>query len=443
MRDLSADLQTLVDNASEREYTRQLVEQVLMTVHSYDELYTLLRNPNAEIEARRAACEVVLRLAWRDRWQRQKSKRLDKRRAVPALLIAMNVDDFELRRKAIDGLGVMGSTHAYDALFDQAFNSSTEAYIGGVRWEAITALGNLGDKRALKPLVYLAKDKNAGQSERIAAILALESMNDKGAVPALITILQDQSDVATIRGEAAERLASFYDPTSIPVYITALQDKSVDVRFWAAFGLCSIAYTVDISSALQVLDHMVAVDNSAPERWWHVGREAMPALGFLWHPHGRMCEADGGCFSPRTCVISPLLEYTDFQRASWQRDGEEYHWQPLEQSTTLRLDPVWLSNQLKQQWQDVRFNVIEPQPESLLLDWEIDMPGGLLLGGLHRDCYSIMLTNQNHNDVLTFAVWYRSITSLEHTLRLYEWADPGREILPNMTVDELKAVSVY
>ena len=169
----------------------------------------------------------------------------------------------------------------------------------------------------------------------------------------------------------------------------------------------------------------------------------MPALGLLWHPQGKMCEADGGCFRTRTYLISPLLEYADYQRASWQRDREEYHWQPLEQSTTLRLDPMWLSDQLKQQWQDVRFDVIEPRPESLLLNWEIDMPNGLLLGGLHRDGYSIMLTiTENDDDVAAFAIWYRSIISLEYTLRLYEWAYAGREIRPNMTVAELWATNI-
>jgi hypothetical protein len=442
MRNLNADLQMLVDTATDREHARILVEQVLTAAKSYDELYTLLKNPNADIETRRAVCDVVLRLLWLDRSQRQTPKRIDKRRAVPALLTAIDTDDFDLRRNGVDALGIMSARRAYDAIYELAFDSSTEAYVGGVRWEAITSLGNLGDKRALKPLMKLAQDKNAGQTERIAAILALESLNNQDAVPALMTILQDQSDVATIRGEAAERLASFYAPESIPVYIAALQDQSPDVRFWAAFGLYSITYSLDISTALPLLDHIVAFDDAVPQRWWHVGREALAPLGRLWYRMRDNSIGDEDHWSIAS-LISPLLEYYDFQRASWQREGEEYHWHPLEQSTTLRLDPAWLSNQLKQQWQDVRFNVIEPQPESLLLNWEINMPGGLLLGGLHRDGYSIMLTTtKGDDDVAAFAIWYRSIISPEHTLRLYEWADPGREILPDMTVAELWATAV-
>ena len=164
----------------------------------------------------------------------------------------------------------------------------------------------------------------------------------------------------------------------------------------------------------------------------------MSALGCLWYPQDTTGKAGRRCVGTQTYLISPLLEYADFQRASWQREGEERRWQPLQQSTTLRLDPAWLSDQLKQQWQGIRFNVIEPQPQSLILNWEIDMPNGLLLGGLHRDGYGIMLTNRSYDDILDFAVWYRSIISPEHPLRLYEWADSGRELRPGMTVDELK-----
>ncbi|HLU11811.1 MAG TPA: HEAT repeat domain-containing protein, partial [Oceanobacillus sp.] len=281
-------------------------------------------------------------------------------------------------------------------------------------------------------------DKTAGQSDRIAAILALEAIRDDRAVPVLMSIIQDQDDSPIIRGEAEERLSFFHAPEAVSLYITALQDKSADVRFWAAYGLRCTADERDISAALHLLDHVVAFDEESPQGWWHVGREAMSALGCLWYPQETTDKAGRHYVVTQTYLISPLLEYADFQRASWQREGEERRWQPLQQSTTLRLDPAWLSDQLKQQWQGIRFNVIEPQPQSLILNWEIDMPNGLLLGGLHRDGYGIMLTNRSYDDVLDFAVWYRSIISPEHPLRLYEWADSGRELRPGMTVDELK-----
>src|SRR5690606_22032279 len=162
MSDFNADLQAWLDWTKENfgaspeqlEYYRVHFEAPAQRIRaagitSYDELYRVIRSKRAKLEVRRAACKVTAFLIPVGGTRR---KPIDKRRAVPALLAALNTDDDELRQNAIHALDRLNAKRAYDSFYKFAFEVSGNS---GLRWEAITALGNLRDKRALIPLMNL------------------------------------------------------------------------------------------------------------------------------------------------------------------------------------------------------------------------------------------------------------------------------------------------
>lgn len=103
---------------------------------------------------------------------------------------------------------------------------------------------------------------------------------------------------------------------------------------------------------------------------------------------------------------------------------------------TLKIDPVWLAEKLRERWHEIELDVIEPRPQAYLLNWLYRGSSQPLLGALHRDQYALVLTGDNL-DVYEFAAWYRSIVDAEQPLYLYEWADTDVELRPGMKAEDL------
>jgi len=105
------------------------------------------------------------------------------RDAVPALLAKAKpgAADVRLLRRAVQALGQIGDGRATGALLTFATNRTD----GTTAAVAVTALGWLKARAAVKPLVELAKDKTADRNLRAAAARALGEIGDPAARIAL------------------------------------------------------------------------------------------------------------------------------------------------------------------------------------------------------------------------------------------------------------------
>lgn len=112
--------------------------------------------------------------------------------------------------------------------------NNKEVLLGfGARASAAEALGDLGDKRAVEPLIALLK--NGDRYERSSAAKALAKLGDKRAVEPLIGCLMDhQYGVLHAAGEA---LAKLGDKRAVEPLIVCLKDQDRNLRWVATEAL--------------------------------------------------------------------------------------------------------------------------------------------------------------------------------------------------------------
>ncbi|MBL8156557.1 MAG: HEAT repeat domain-containing protein [Anaerolineae bacterium] len=369
------------------EYAEPLRQRGIQT---YSDLYTLLRDEQADPDLRKAACWVVITL----------DKQVDRRRAVPPLLAALQSEDKALHR------------------------------------HAIYALSRLDSRRALQPLLALTTDRQADEDLRATALNSFWRLHDEAMLPELRRIIFDETDSLQVRAQALQW--SFALP--IADYIDLLSNPSSDIRFWAAYRLGEDFQWCDISVAFEALDRTAAFDHNLPQVWgWHVEREAFFALDHIrFMPYSKF-DDEGNYFSHSAALISPCVEYwslTDVFQGQKQQ-GRPIQEPPLPDSA--QVSPEWLRHELERRWEAISFEPPRPAPNTYLLEWVIPLDDGTLMGGLHRDGYGIVLSSNGPDEALyAFAVWYRGISEAD-PLYYYDWADPGVRLEAGMTVEALRA----
>jgi HEAT repeat protein len=104
-----------------------------------------------------------------------------------------------------------------------------------VRLAAASALGRVGDSRAVEPLIAALEDQ---ARVREVAIIALGKIGDPRSVESLTTALDD--DDWEIRSTIAKSLGAIGDPQSIDSLIELLRDKHENVRWYASQALEAI-----------------------------------------------------------------------------------------------------------------------------------------------------------------------------------------------------------
>lgn len=371
----------LLAHLKEKSFSAEKVTKLVARgIETYDHLFNLIRDESADVELRKIACDAVWIL----------SDVIDKRRADPSLLTALNASDLSLRMSVIWILGMMRS------------------------------------RRATLPLIQIAANSHEPEDIRKEAVYSLTSIRDPRALPLYIQLVHDKTAPVELRSYAIEGSAGFRDHDWIRDYIQLLSDESSDVRFWTAFGFVQISNTRDYSVALEKLDEIVAYDHILPVYWgWHVDREAiLPLEQFYYRPYTRF--EDGFYFTEGTYLISPAPEYDTFIQQYRQRSETSEYLQKPVPIVDLQLEPDWLKTELESAWQEITFN--HRQSKAYLLDWTLEIDGKPIIGALHRDRYAVVLTG-DHPLVQRFANWYRSVIAPEHPLYLYEWAGDG-EALP-------------
>jgi HEAT repeat protein len=169
-----------------------------------------------------------------------------------------------LYKAAIDALGQLGDARAVEPLI--AVMMGKETYIG-VCSAAATALGKLGDRRAVAPLFAAFKDlQNPAHN---AAITALRQLGDPSLVEPLIETLKDRA----LRRDAARMLGDLGDPRALEPLMALLQD------FFAADVHPAVAYALGKLGDRRAVDLLASEINSDTLDLPEAAAEALARIG--------------------------------------------------------------------------------------------------------------------------------------------------------------------
>lgn len=152
---------------------------------------------------------------------------------VPALITALEDEHWLTRTSATEVLGEIGDERAVEPLIDALKNDKAS----DVQRSAAEALGKIGDKRVVELLIKALKDED--WQVRLGAAIGLTG--DKRAVEPLIDALKDE--YAWVRERAAEALGKIGDERAVEPLNAVLEDKEMDVRTAAQTALDKIEKT--------------------------------------------------------------------------------------------------------------------------------------------------------------------------------------------------------
>ena len=101
---------------------------------------------------------------------------------------------------------------------------------------AVGALGSIGDRRAIEPLIEILKDQTSGVRGQAATVLG--DFKDPRAIEPLIAALKAPGEVSSLT--AATALAKIGSP-AVESLIAALKDENSTVRYFAISALGDIS----------------------------------------------------------------------------------------------------------------------------------------------------------------------------------------------------------
>jgi len=153
-------------------------------------------------------------------------------RSISALVRALGDEDCYVRQEAASALGAMGDHRAVKALVELFEEDDDE----DVRAEAACALGEIGNARAVESLIRALLD--SGKDVRAEAAWALGRIRDIRAVEPLIQALKDEEE--DVREEVVWSLGRIRNARAIELLNQAAGDKSAHVRRVAAEALANI-----------------------------------------------------------------------------------------------------------------------------------------------------------------------------------------------------------
>jgi HEAT repeat protein len=153
--------------------------------------------------------------------------------AARALVGALKSPNERVRRTAVDALGDMKYIDGVDGLIDLLEHDEN----GDVRRAAATALGKIGDSKAVRPLLQAIKDKDV--YVRSAAEQSLKQFGTEVTRSSSISALKDGNP--RVRLKATLQIARMREPAVVPDLLGMLSDDDYNVRQAAIAGLSSFA----------------------------------------------------------------------------------------------------------------------------------------------------------------------------------------------------------
>ncbi len=197
--------------------------------------------------------------------------------AVGVLLLALNDEDQFMRECAAEALGEIGNVDVLSFVLESIRDEVRE-----VRWEIITALGQIGDPQSVQSLIQVLLNQNEDCFIRGAAAEAIGDLGDASAIDPLIQVLNNTNEDNTIRGSAIEALGVIGHSRALEPLLVALKDSDSSIRQITAEAIGAIGNEKVVNNLLEVL-------NDDPDR--DVQKSAKVALALI-HPLHTVFDTD-------------------------------------------------------------------------------------------------------------------------------------------------------
>ncbi len=234
--------------------------------NSIEDQLGILKSNNKTIKEKERACENL--------------RKIGKKEAVPGLIEAIKTVPVKVKGDVAMVLGELKDPAAIPALTD-AMDLSVGSGTDRMTTEAneankyiARALGDIGTKEAVKPLVQLLQ-KTKDNYVRIEAMASLSKLKDPGAVDALSEIATDEKLETLINKKAILALTQINDIKALPVYLKMSFAERKGVSFYAesSFGV----FMLGDAAKDRLLSLLKGEDKEIME--WAKGREILiPAI---------------------------------------------------------------------------------------------------------------------------------------------------------------------
>jgi HEAT repeat protein len=200
-------------------------------------------------------------------------KKLKERRDIAGLARLLEHKDPQVQYEAAEALGNLGDEKAIGPLITALKRDE----FSGVRWKAAEALSKIGNP-AVESLI--ATLQYPDDDVRWKAAIALGEIGNPDAIEPLILILSDEDRF--VRSRAAHALSMIGEP-SIPPLIHALKKGDPGVRWGAVLALGKIKNPLAVEPLILALaDDQAMVRAEAAAALASIGTPALgPLLGFL------------------------------------------------------------------------------------------------------------------------------------------------------------------
>jgi HEAT repeat protein len=174
--------------------------------------------------------------------------RIKPRRAIDQLVGELSDEDYDVRRRAADALGDIGTVEALPPLIETL---KTDEY-GSVRERAAYALGRIGAVEALRPLIEAVKTEGDVPVRWFAAS-ALRRIDAVEALSPLLEVMKTDGDVS-VRQFAASTLGHIGAAEALPTLIEAMKtDEDGEVRRLAASALGHIGAVEALPTLIEAM----------------------------------------------------------------------------------------------------------------------------------------------------------------------------------------------
>lgn len=142
--------------------------------------------------------------------------------AIPfeALIEALEFEAPEMRRRAAISLGFRGQPEAVAPILERLAKPEENPH---VRSAIYTALGRLGDRRALAALMA-CMDKEMRDELRSDCVASLGMIGDKSTLPRLLTSLHNDPSFL-VKSRIVDALGNFQDSISVATLVDLISDK--------------------------------------------------------------------------------------------------------------------------------------------------------------------------------------------------------------------------
>ena len=227
-------------------------------------------------------------------------------------MVALRDPENIVRQGAAIALQELGDGRAVGPLIATLYDAD-----GEVRSRAASALGRLNDARAVEPLIATLHDPD--WNVRSSGAIALGELGDASTVEVLIASLLDTDEI--VRRSAAVALGKLGDARAVEPLITTLSDPNVRVRVTVAEALGELSDTRAVKPLITVL--------SDPDE--RIREKAVEALGRL---------GDARAFEPLAAALGdPEWSVRISAAAALGNLGDARAFEPLAAALG---DPEWM-----------------------------------------------------------------------------------------------------